>query len=157
MTQIYEKIQNNQYIPNTRDSIMLFIPHFYSIFMNTTSQVQITFMFQFQMPRPNQGLSLNLINDWESITAYWEESERSEANVAHCKNSWRAQGDSSSAITVKLCNFYHHLSLETKFPALKLPHNCCIMNIGSSTHLKGNPHNLTKYESKRTSNFPTVQ
>ena len=47
-------------------------------------------MFQSQMQRPNQSLSLkkkNLINDCENI-AYWEESERSEVSVAYSKKSW---------------------------------------------------------------------
>ena len=64
----------------------------------------------------------------------------------------------NSATPRKLCNFYPRLSLETVFPALKLPQNCYIMNIGSPTHhilfLRDNPHNVTKYESKGILKIP---
>ena len=32
------------------------------------------------------------------------------------------------------CNFYSHLSLQTVFPAIKLPQNCIILNIAFPTH-----------------------
>ena len=46
------------------------------------------------MQRPFQGLSLkykSLINDWENIIAYWEESKRSEefANNVSNGETWR--------------------------------------------------------------------
>ena len=69
-----------------------------------------------------------LINDWENIIAYWEESKQSKALVDKCgslhtKNGFWVWGVGSAA-PEKLCNLYPHLSLETVFPALKLTQNC---------------------------------
>ena len=82
--------------------------------------------------------------------------------MVHSKNSWGVWDGGSSA-TPRNLQFYLHLSLETVFPALKLiqyellhneyrllypPHIPC---------LNDNPYNLTKYESKGTSNIPISQ
>ena len=74
-----------------------------------------------------------MINDWENISAYWEESEQSET-----------LGDKYGLLQIQLgsmegrnpktfCGLYHRLSLKTLFPELKLTKNCYInMNISFS-------------------------
>ena len=103
---------------------------------------------------------MTLINDWE-ITAYWEESEESEALANKHRNSWEMCSASSGAIPQKTCNFYPHLRLEIVFPALKLPQNYLFnMSIGSPSPsyilcLKNSHHNETKYESQETPKIQT--
>ena len=78
-----------------------------------------------------------------------------------------------SATPGNSCYFHSHLSLETAFPALKLTQNCYItMNLKTSKlilncvrplsptnllYLKDYPHNLTKYEIKKTSKISISQ
>ena len=61
---------------------MLFIPHFYPLFMKTYTQFLTNHLDNFYVLvsytkaklRPIPGVK-NLPNDWENRIAYWEESE----------------------------------------------------------------------------------
>lgn len=69
-------------------------------------------------PIPEGKKNSVLINGWENIIEYWDESERRLvlANECSSKNSWEGLGD---AIPGKFCNYYLHLSLEAVLPVLK--------------------------------------
>ena len=75
-----------------------------------------------------------LINDYENIVAYSEQSQQSEVQVNRCGLLLIYLGGLRVGTTPgKLGNFYFNLSLETIFPACKLTQNCFInINISFS-------------------------
>ena len=80
---------------------------------------------------PHRSIGKELLHTGKNLSILvrpWQTS------VAHSKYNWGFLGGSSSATPMKLCILYSYLSLETLFPALKLPQNCFITNIGSPTH-----------------------
>ena len=69
----------------------------------------------------------SLINDWENIIVYLEESEWSKALGNKCglfQKKLGSLGWHISDASEKFCNFYPHLRLEAVFPAL--PQSCYI-------------------------------
>ena len=58
----------------------------------------------------------------------------------------------------KLCNFFHHWGLQAVFPALKLPRNCCIMNVASSTyHISTRKTIFTMWQNMKTRELQKFQ
>ena len=68
-----------------------------------------------------------LINDYENIIAYSEESEQSKLQANKCSLCQIHLGYLRvNATSRKLGSFYSHLSLEIVFPTLNLAQNCYI-------------------------------
>ena len=78
-----------------------------------------------------------LINDYENIIAYSEESEQSKLQANKCSLCQIHLGYLRvNATSRKLGSFYSHLSLEIVFPTLNLAQNCYInINMGSPLFL----------------------
>ena len=80
------------YVPNTRGSKMLFIPPFLLAFyeyIHLGSNQALRHLLCFSprckdLIKAYPGSKKNLVNDWENIIAYWEESEQSKALANKC-------------------------------------------------------------------------